>query len=103
MVEGAEYFPYNEHNESVTTSKARPNSIFIFIDAACEKQDNIKAFFAMGRHKDVECFYLCQTYARIPKHLICDHFNLLELFKQDEMNFKHIYVDHVNTNILCYI
>ncbi|KAL6256683.1 hypothetical protein P5V15_012802 [Pogonomyrmex californicus] len=48
----------------------------------------------MGRHSNVDCFYLCQTYARIPKHLIRDKANLLILFKQDGTNLKHVYNDH---------
>ena len=53
----------------------------------------------MGRHKDVDCFYLSQTYAHIPKHLVRDNVNLLAFFKQDEMNLKHVYDDHANTDM----
>lgn len=53
----------------------------------------------MGRHKAVDLFYLCLTYARIPKHLVRDNANLLVLFRQYEMNLKHIYNGHVNTNM----
>ncbi|XP_024941792.1 uncharacterized protein LOC112494507 [Cephus cinctus] len=59
----------------------------------------MRTFFSMGRHRDDDCFYLCQTYARIPKHLVRDNANLLVLFKQDEMNLKHVYDDHVNTDM----
>jgi len=52
----------------------------------------------MGRHSHVDCFYLCQSYARIPKHLIRDNVYLLILFKQDGTNLKHVYNDHVNTD-----
>jgi len=48
-------------------------------------------------HADVDCFYLCQTYA---KHLIRDNANLLILFKQDDTNLKHVYNDYVNTDCL---
>jgi len=51
----------------------------------------------MSRHSHVVCFYLCQSYARISKHLIRDNANLLILFKQDGTNLKHVYNDHVNT------
>ena len=50
----------------------------------------------MGLHKLIDCFYLCQKYSRIPKNLISDNVNLLLLFRQDEMNLKYIYDDHVN-------
>ncbi|EZA52010.1 hypothetical protein X777_09300 [Ooceraea biroi] len=53
----------------------------------------------MGRHSNVDCFYLCQTYVGIPKHLIRDNANLLILFKQDGTNLKHVYNDHVNTDM----
>jgi len=53
----------------------------------------------MGRHADVDCFYLCQTYTKISKHLIRDNANLLILFKQDDINLKHVYNDHVNIDM----
>lgn len=98
-VKGLEYHPFNEHEQVVPPSDARPNSIFIFDDIACEKQDNVRAFFSMGRHENVDCFYLSQTYARIPKHLVRDNTNFIVLFKQDDSNLKHVYDDHVNTDM----
>ncbi|EZA56585.1 hypothetical protein X777_03263 [Ooceraea biroi] len=60
----------------------------------------MREYFSMGRHSNVDSFYLCQTYARIPKHLIFrDNTNLLILFKQDGTNLKHVSNDHVNTNM----
>ena len=50
----------------------------------------------MGRHGLID---LCQTHSRIPKHLVRDNVNFLVLFRQDEMNLKHIYDDHVNTDM----
>lgn len=98
-VNGVGYFPFNDHEQVIKPEDARPNSIMIFDDVACEKQDNMRAFFCMGRHANVDCFYLCQTYARVPKHLVRDNTNLLVLFRQDEMNLKHVYDDHVNTDM----
>ena len=63
----------------------------IFDDIACEKQDNVIPFFCMGRHNNVDSFYLNQSYASIRKHLIRENVSLLVLFKPDEMNLKHIY------------
>jgi hypothetical protein len=65
----------------------------IFDDVMCDKQNHIKAYFCMGRHRGVDCFYLAQTYTRVPKHLIRDNTNLLVLFRQDETNLRHIYND----------
>jgi hypothetical protein len=81
-------------NEDITDVKR--NSVFIFDDVACDKQDKIRSYFCMGRHSDVDSFYLTQTYARIPKHLVRDNANVIILFKQDEMNIRHVYNDHVN-------
>jgi len=38
----------------------------------------------MGRHKNIDSFYLCQTHS--PKHLIRD-------------NMRHIYRDHISTDM----
>lgn len=93
------YFTFSNNSDVIPPSEALPNSIFIFDDVACDKQDTIREYFAMGRHSSVDCFYLCQTYAKIPKHLIRDNANLLILFKQDGTNLKHVYNDHVNTDM----
>lgn len=93
------YFTFSNNSDVIPPSEARPNSIFVFDDVACDKQNTIREYFSMGRHSNVDCFYLCQTYARIPKHLLRDNANLLILFKQDGTNLKHVYNDHVNTDM----
>ena len=98
-LDGIKYFPFSEHDEVISPDEALPNSIMIFDDVACEKQDNVRKFFCMGRHKKVCCFYLCQSYAQVGKHLIRDNLNLLVLFRQDDVNLKHIYDNHVNTDM----
>jgi len=57
------YFTFSNNSDVVPPSEARPNSIFIFDDAACDKQDTVREYFWVAN-----CFYLCQMYARIPKH-----------------------------------
>jgi len=98
-LENIGYFTFAENCDVVPPSEALPNSIFVFDDVACDKQDTIREYFAMGRHANVDCFYLCQTYAKIPKHLIRDNANLMVLFKQDGTNLRHAYNDHVNTDM----
>lgn len=92
------YF-YTEHDDVITPDKIKPNSVMIFDDVASENQDVIRAYFSRGRHAGVDSFYLCQSYAHIPKHLLRDNANLLCIFKQDETNLKHLYDDHVNTDM----
>lgn len=93
------YFPYTDNVKIVKATEAKPNSIFIFDDVACDKQDCMRDYFSMGRHKNVDSFYLCQTYTRIPKHLIRDNANFIILFKQDDINLKHAYDEHVGTDM----
>lgn len=71
----------------------------IFDDVACEKQNTIRQYFSFGRHSNVDSFYLAQTYTRIPKHLIRDNANVIIAFRQDEMNIKHVYSDHVGADM----
>lgn len=100
VVERVPQIGYNTFtaNEHVTNpEEANENSIFIFDDVALENQDIIRKFFCMGRHKHLDCFYLTQTYTRIPKHLIRDNVNLVILFNQDDLNLKHVYNDHLSS------
>lgn len=93
------YHPFSNNCDVIPVEQAKRNSVFIFDDVACEKQDNIRSYFAMGRHRDVDSFYLCQTYTRIPKQLIRDNSNFLCIFKQDNRNLRHIYDEHVNSDL----
>lgn len=92
-IKGVGFFKFSDNEEVIPPEKARPNSIFIFDDVICDKQNNIKLYFCMGRHRAIDCFYLCQSYTHIPKHLIRDNSNFAILFKQDDLNLKHIYND----------
>lgn len=92
------YFTFDDNSKVPPPNEANASSIMIFDDIACEKHGNIRNYFTMGRHNDIDTFYLGQTYSRIPKQLIRDNCNFLIIFKQDDMNLRHIYYDHVNTD-----
>ncbi|KYM86339.1 hypothetical protein ALC53_04139, partial [Atta colombica] len=62
------YFTFSSNSDVVPPNEALPNSIFVFDDVACYKQDAIR---------------------------IRDNANLLILLKQDG-NLKHVYNDHIN-------
>lgn len=98
-IKGIGYYPYNSSDCIIAPSNAKQNSIFIFDDVSCDKQSIIRDYFSMGRHNAIDSFYLCQTYSHIPKHLIRDNANVIVLFKQDELNLKHVFSDHVNTDM----
>jgi len=93
------YFTYSNTSEVLSPEEANNNSVFIFDDVMCDEQQKMREFFSMGRHKSIDCFYLCQSYTREPKHLIRDNANFIVLFKQDELNLKHVYDDHVSPEI----
>lgn len=90
---------YCENEEVLSVQDAKPYSVIIFDDVACENQNNMRDYFAMGRHKNIDCIYVNQTYTKIPKQLVRDNANVIVLFKQDEINMRHVYDEHVNTDM----
>lgn len=99
LIKNLGLYTFTNNSEIPAPNDVKPDSIMIFDDVACEQQDNIRSYFAMGRHNSIDSFYLCQSYTRIPKHLIRDNSNFIIVFKQDDMNLRHIYSDHVNSDL----
>lgn len=93
------YQEYSDSEEIPSPENIKNNSIIIFDDVASCDQNIIKSYFSFGRHKNTDCFYLCQTYSAIPKQLIRDNANLIIIFSQDCTNLKHIYDDHANIDM----
>lgn len=93
-IDGMGCYTFSCNDTVIPPEKIKPHSIFIFDDVICDNQKNIQSYFCMGRHKNVDCFYLSQSYTHIPKHLIRENTNLIILFKQDQMNLRHVYNDH---------
>lgn len=89
-VKGIKYYAFKENDDVIHVEEVKKNSVFIFDDIACSNQHKIREYFSMGRHNGIDSFYLCQTYTRIPKHLIRDNANLIIMFKQDDLNLKHV-------------
>lgn len=92
-------YEHVDGSEIVQPKDAKPNSVIIFDDVVCENQSIIRDYFCFGRHRNIDCFYLCQTYSSIPKQLIRDNANLIIVFQQDKTNLKHIHDDHVNVDM----
>lgn len=93
------FYKYSENDSIMEPNQANPYSIFIFDDVACENHNSIRSYFAMGRHNNVDSIYIGQTYSKIPKQLIRDNVNVLVVFRQDDTNLKHIYSEHVGTDM----
>jgi hypothetical protein len=93
-MQGVRLFTFYENDEVITPEKALPDSVFVFHDEICESQTIGRSYFSRGRHNRIDVCYLAQSYARVPKHLIRDNSNFIVLFKQDEINLKHVYTEH---------
>lgn len=93
------YYEYEDGDTIIPPQEALPWSIIVFDDIACDDQSPIKQYFCFGRHRNIDCFYLSQTYSSIPKQLVRDNANMVIAFKQDITNLKHIYDDHVNVDM----
>lgn len=92
-------YKFNSNEDMPEAAEVQNNSVIIFDDVMCEPQGTIQNFFSMGRHKLLDVFYLAQTFAKIPKHLVRDNCNLIVVFSQDALNLKHIYEDYVNADM----
>lgn len=93
-IKGLGFYTFSSSDKVISPKEAKRNSIIIFDDVICDKsQENIRNYYCLGRHRNIDCFYLTQTYTRVSKHLIRDNCNFLVLFRQDDMNLKHVYSD----------
>lgn len=92
------YKEFDDNQEVPHPKNVNYNSVFIFDDISCEKQNNIKNYFTLGRHNQIDTFYISQTYTTVPKQLIRDNANFIIVFTQDDRNLQHIYNDHVPYN-----
>lgn len=98
-INGLGYYEYDNGNEVIPTKDVKQNSVFVFDDVICDNQSTMRDYFSFGRHKNLDCFYLAQTYSKIPKQLIRDNANFLVIFEQDNTNLKHIYNDHIGNDM----
>jgi len=54
-----EIFTISNNNDVFPPNEARPNSIFIFDDVACDKQDAVREYFSMAATRTLTlCLYL---------------------------------------------
>ena len=94
-----EIFNYSNNDEIIDPQDAKTNSIFIFDDVVCDKQNNIRSYFSRGRHNLIDSLFLSQTYTKIAKHLIRDNANVIVLYRQDEINLRHVFAEHVDPDM----
>ena len=77
----------------------KENSVVIFDDFSLENQDKVREYYTRGRHKGIECFYLAQTYSKVPKQLVRDNVNFLCIYKQDKTNLQHLYDEFISCDM----
>ena len=59
------------------------NSVVSFDDMLLSKQEsNIDLFLTPGRHKNIDIYYISQSYFHLPKNTIRNNSNIIILFKQ---------------------
>lgn len=98
-VPGINLFKFNDNDTVIPPEKALPSSVFLFDDIATENHGIIRSYFTRCRHNLIDVCYLAQSYSRVPKQLIRDNANFIVLFKQDEINLKHVYDEHCSGDI----
>lgn len=91
-IKGLGFFTFSSSEKVIPPNLAKPNSIFIFDDIIMDRnQENVGSYFCLGRHSAICCFFLAQSYCLIQKHKIRDNANMIILFRQDNINLKHVF------------
>ena len=59
-IEEIDYFTFSNNSDVVSLNETLP-FLFLIYDDVYDKQDATREYFAMSRHADVDCFYLCHV------------------------------------------
>ena len=86
---------FSKDHEIPPPEKAKRHTLMVFDDVQLQNQRVIQMYLSLGRHKCVDIVYQIQSYANVKKHNLRDNCNCLVIFRQDELNLKHIFDDHV--------
>jgi hypothetical protein len=89
------FYTYTDSEEVPPPQDVAPSSLVVFDDIALEPKSQIRAYYCMGRHCNLDMIYLNQSFAQVPKLLLRDNMNVILLFKMDCLNLKHVYSDYV--------
>jgi type IV secretory pathway VirB4 component len=74
------YF-FNSCEELISLDDCEPNSLVVFDDCVnIQQQHIIKDYFVRGRHKNISCVYLTQSYTKVDRQLIRNNINFLCIF-----------------------
>jgi Poxvirus A32 protein len=93
------YFCGSSEDEILSVEETKPNSVIIFDDLAPKDMSKIADYYSRGRHKNLNTFFLTQTYTNVKKQMLRDNVNVIVCFKMDRLNLYCIYRDHVTPDI----
>ena len=93
------YF-FSNCEDLVSVDECSPNSLVVFDDCLMEEQNKIKDYFIRGRHKQISCVYLSQSYGRVDMQMIRNNVNMLCLFSQNKHYTIRIYDDFVGSDMI---
>lgn len=93
------YYTFSNNEQVIPPREAKPNSVMIFDDVSLESKKIVQEYFSSSRHKNIDVFYISQSYAQVPKLLIRDNSNFIILFPQDKKNLRYIHDNHVNSDM----
>lgn len=92
------YF-FDDCDDLPSLDECYPNSLIVFDDCLLGKQDKIKDYFIRGRHKNLSCVYLSQSYGKVDRQVIRNNVNFICIFKQNNHYAKSIYNDFVGSDM----
>lgn len=80
----------------IDPSQMKKNSLIVFDDVINDRAINktvVRNIFTLGRHRSLDVVYIVQSYTKLNKHFIRNNCNFVILFRQDDLNLKHVYND----------
>lgn len=90
---------YGTCEELIPIDECESNSLVVFDDCLMEEQMKIKDYFIRGRHKNISCIYLSQSYSRVDIQVIRNNLNVLCVFRQNKHYTTRIYEDFVGSDM----
>lgn len=89
-------YAFSASDDVIEPNQMEKNSLIVFDDVINDRSINrtiVRNIFTLGRHRNLDVVYIVQSYTKLDKHLIRDNCNFIILFRQDDLNLKHIYND----------
>lgn len=89
-------YTFSASHNVIDVNEMKKNSLIVFDDVINDHGINktiVRNIFTLGRHRSLDVVYIVQSYTKLNKQLIRDNCNFIILFKQDDLNLKHVYTD----------